>query len=222
MLEHPIEFAGFTFSGSNMGTLFSPSHKTLFISDLHFGKTQHFRKNGVPLSLETIEDNMGNLEFVLQHYHPDECIFLGDLFHSDWNSEWELLISLLEKWSRETTFRLVLGNHDIVAKQISTPDFLNPCHSYVWNDCIQLSHEPVTSNKEPQICGHLHAGYLLKGKGKQALVVKCFYEINNILIMPAFGNLTGKIALNKQMPGGRALGYTKESIFKIAESVKLR
>lgn len=222
MLEHPIEFAGFHFSGSNMGTLFSPLHKTLFISDLHFGKTQHFRKNGVPLSLETIEDNIDNLDFVLQHYNPEECIFLGDLFHSDWNSEWELLITLLDKWSSKTVFRLVLGNHDIIAKQISVPDFLNPCQNYMWEDGIHLRHEPATSIHEPQICGHLHAGYLLKGKGKQAVIVKCFYEINNLLIMPAFGNLTGKIALNKQMPGGKALGYTKESIFEIAESKKQR
>ena len=165
--------------------------QTLIISDIHLGKATHFRKNGLPLPLESGIEDLRMLEALLIKYKPSRVLLLGDLFHSEWNQEWLLFGSLLKKYA-DVSFELVRGNHDIL--KIHHYDNLNiRLHEHTFIESgIVFSHEKIkVDNNQFSISGHIHPGYKLYGKGKQSLSLPCFYREQNTLIMPAFGKLTG-------------------------------
>jgi metallophosphoesterase superfamily enzyme len=66
-------------------------------------------------------------------------------------------------------------------------------------DNICLLHEPFGNENEFVISGHLHPGVMLKGTGKQRLLLPCFVVGSNRIILPAFGSLTG-LAKAKPLP----------------------
>lgn len=165
--------------------------KTLIISDVHLGKASHFRKHGMPIPMESGTDDLHHLDTLLHTHAPQRLLILGDLFHSDYNQEWEYFGALRKKYAG-VRFTLVRGNHDILKE-----------HHYEKHD-IQLEKEPVYENgfvfthnfvklkeNEFSISGHIHPGFALHGKGRQSITLPCFYKKKNTLIMPAFGRLTG-------------------------------
>jgi len=59
--------------------------KILFVSDLHLGKIDHFRKEGIAVPFAARKTNLEKLAYLLQNHKVNQCIFLGDLFHSLYN-----------------------------------------------------------------------------------------------------------------------------------------
>ena len=163
--------------------------QTLIVSDLHLGKASHFRKHG--MAMESGTDDLEQLDILLSKYKPKRLLILGDLFHSEYNQEWEYFGTLRRKYEN-IKFVLVRGNHDILIE-----------HEYEKFD-IQVETEPISENgfvfahnfvmlkeNEFSISGHIHPGFVLHGKGRQSITLPCFYKKQNSLIMPAFGRLTG-------------------------------
>ena len=62
--------------------LFWKDENLLLLSDPHFGKVNHFRKNGIPIPGQLMENNFQRLEEVIGHFKPKKILILGDLFHS--------------------------------------------------------------------------------------------------------------------------------------------
>ena len=91
------------------------SNKILLLADLHFGKINHFRKSGIPVPPKANNRNSEFLIDLLNRIKPERVIFLGDLFHSHYNEEWEVLGQVLKHFS-SCKFELVKGNHDIMSK----------------------------------------------------------------------------------------------------------
>lgn len=165
--------------------------QTLIVSDLHLGKASHFRKHGMAIPMESGTDDLEQLDILLSKYKPKRLLILGDLFHSEYNQEWEYFGTLRRKY-QHIKFVLVRGNHDILIE-----------HEYEKFD-IQVETEPISENgfvfahnfvtlkeNEFSISGHIHPGFVLHGKGRQSITLPCFYKKQNTLIMPAFGRLTG-------------------------------
>ncbi|RYZ78352.1 MAG: metallophosphoesterase, partial [Moraxellaceae bacterium] len=63
--------------------------KTLIAADVHLGKVGHFRKAGIAVPRDMEQDDLGMLSDLIEEYHPEKIIFLGDLFHSDMNADWD-------------------------------------------------------------------------------------------------------------------------------------
>ena len=88
----------------------------LIVSDLHFGKTGHFRKSGIPVPQNIYKEDLQRLVNQIQHFKPSQLIVVGDLFHSVANKELELFL----KWRNDFTslhIQLIKGNHDILKKE---------------------------------------------------------------------------------------------------------
>ena len=53
------------------------------------------------------------MDEVVAFFRPEIVVFMGDLFHSSLNKEWELF----ERWTSRITSKLILvvGNHDIIS-----------------------------------------------------------------------------------------------------------
>ena len=166
------------------------SKKLLLIADLHLGKTAHFRNNGIAVPEKVSHKNWLLLRRLFDLYQPKRVCFLGDLFHSVYNKEWEAFSILLQDYSA-IRFELILGNHDILP--ISNYKNLNLIvHDELLEGPFLFTHEPVEDEIEHyNIAGHIHPGVRLKGKGKQSHRVACFYFGETNALIPAFGAFTG-------------------------------
>src|ERR1039457_50611 len=92
--------------------IFWEEQEMLMLSDLHFGKSTHFRKAGIPVSVKVFQKNLDVLSRLVEAHNPDTLCFLGDLFHSDINIEFEWFHDWMKKYPA-LKIELVRGNHDI-------------------------------------------------------------------------------------------------------------
>jgi len=169
--------------------IYLPIHDVLIVSDLHFGKIEHFRKNGIALPASAARQDIRKLEKLIRKVDAGEVVFLGDLFHSDYNNAWPAFKIMLELFP-SIQFHLILGNHDILDESLYEGMKL----SYEMEiDNLLLTHEPMDVIVEDKynLCGHIHPGVKLKGKGKQSLRIPCFYFGKHTGILPSFGTFTG-------------------------------
>jgi DNA ligase-associated metallophosphoesterase len=175
--------------------------KALILSDLHFGKTGHFRKSGIAVPQSVFKEDMQRLVGQIQHFQPKQLLVVGDFFHSNANKELELF----RKWRTDfadLVIHLVKGNHDILKN-----DWYLECHitceeekKVVRNFCF--IHD-ITGVGKPQFAkeelgsvnyffsGHIHPGIRINGAGKQSLSFPCFYFGKKFAVLPAFSRFTG-------------------------------
>jgi DNA ligase-associated metallophosphoesterase len=172
--------------------LFWKNERILVLSDLHLGKAGHFRKAGIPIPNTVQAHELYVLSKIIEHYKPREVLFLGDLFHSSWNLEWIQFSIWLQQFN-EINFILIRGNHDILdASQYSKNNFL--VTDYLENGPFSFSHEKVDSEKY-NFSGHVHPAVRLSGFPRPSLKLPCFYFNKTYALMPAFGKLTGTMAI---------------------------
>jgi len=166
------------------------NRNTLLIADTHFGKITHFRKSGIAMPAKAAQSNLARFQSILVKYQPAEVIFMGDLFHSEMNTEWLHFKELIKKFSG-VVFHLVLGNHDIF-HDLSYQHF--EVHREPWQ-CgpFLLSHEPMEDYCGPlyNLAGHLHPGVRMSGPGRQSMRFPCYYFGEHSGLLPAFGEFTG-------------------------------
>ena len=173
--------------------LFLREEKILLVADLHFGKINHFRQAGLPVPVAANQKNAETLIDLINKMKPGRMIFLGDLFHSHYNEEWEVVGQIVRHFPA-CGFELVRGNHDIMSEQqyrrmgIKVMD-----HERIGNWI--LTHEPMDVSKIPEgqinMAGHIHPGARLEGKGRQTIMLPCFWISKKQIILPAFGSFTG-------------------------------
>lgn len=71
--------------------IFWEEERALIISDLHIGKVGHFRKAGIAIPKLMEQEELALLSDLIHEFKPSKLIFLGDLFHSDMNNDWNWL-----------------------------------------------------------------------------------------------------------------------------------
>lgn len=173
-------------------TLWIERKKTLFLSDVHLGKATHFRKAGMYISGKTGYKDLDRIAFQLRHYQPERVVFLGDLFHSEYNQEWEAFIDLRNHF-KDIDFILVEGNHDVMDIKFYERANVKVIPEGYLEDGWEWRHHPSKVPVGFQICGHIHPGVRIRGKGRQTLTLPCFVYEPHRFIFPAFGRLTGKV-----------------------------
>jgi DNA ligase-associated metallophosphoesterase len=177
-----------SFNLHHFGSLFWPKHGLLIIADVHLGKIEHFRKHGTALPNLTNAWDYIRIEQNIAEFKPKEVVFLGDLFHSTLNKSW----LIFEQWvtRQPVDFTLIMGNHDIIPLQ-QFRDLEFKVLEVLELDGFSFTHIPEDNENTFNICGHVHPGFKLRGKGKQYLGLSCFYQKQDQLILPAFGDFTG-------------------------------
>ncbi len=186
--------------------------KALLIADLHIGKVSHFRKNNIPIPQAASQKNFDTLELLICKWKPKKVYFLGDLFHSFYNKEWDQLTFLLAKYSK-IEFILISGNHDILHQDNYITAGIR-CYDNKVIGPFLLSHHPEENEKYYNLCGHIHPGIKLKGEGKQSMKLPCFYFGENQGILPAFGSFTGTASI-KVKQGDQVFAIFKDQIISI-------
>lgn len=170
------------------GAVYWRDKQTWLLADVHLGKTAHFRKHGIAVPRNVEGEFYQKMASLLPLYPTKRITFLGDLFHSFQNNEWYLF----EAWVKKQVLDIILieGNHDIIPDKqfeklgIRVLPKLEEAGFY-------FSHYPDQNTESFVICGHLHPGVKLHGKGRQLLKLPCFFMSEKQLILPAFGAFTG-------------------------------
>lgn len=193
-MVYPLQINHQQFELHPAGVLYWREKDLLFVSDVHLGKVSHFRKYGAAIPREAIPGNFSLLDQCLDHYDPGTVYFLGDLFHSYLNSEWQLF----ESWVAKTSAPLVLvaGNHDIISPLKYEALGIRVVPEIII-DHFLFTHHPEERAGYFSISGHVHPAIKLRGKGRQSLRLPCFYKNPHQLILPAFGSFTGMHAVEK-------------------------
>jgi DNA ligase-associated metallophosphoesterase len=190
-----------------------PQYNTLLLADVHLGKGGHFRKSGIPIPKQLAQEDLATLSDLIDKHQPETIIFLGDLFHSDFNQDWEWF-KLWRELHQHIKLILVKGNHDILPEQFYKQLNILVINEYILGPFLLLHDLPKEKSNKFTIYGHLHPGITISGKGKQKISLPCFYFKETEAILPAFGKFTGKYTLkNSDDVQIFAIGGSK--IFKI-------
>lgn len=187
-----IEWEGISLLLLAQKALYIPEYHTLVLSDWHLGKLGHFRQEGLFVPPMQLEEEFGRLSSLLQLVSAQRVVFLGDLFHSTWNSEWDEFVVYLQQF-KDVSFILTKGNHDILPEAVLTLSPLQVVDYLQLGDRLILSHEviPDIPRHTINIVGHLHPGIQIQGRGRQLFRLPCFVLQDNVFILPAFGRWTG-------------------------------
>ena len=180
--------------------------QSLILSDLHFGKTGHFRKAGIAVPQSVYREDLLRLLCQIQYFRPRQLLVVGDLFHSRENKELELFL----KWREDFPhlgIQLIEGNHDILHKDwyaragITVNPGVLPLGPFSFVHDIEDAGSDEKgaaggAGGEPYyFSGHLHPGVSITGMGRQHLRFPCFYFGGAFAVLPAFGRWTGTVAI---------------------------
>ena len=193
IVQHQI--ASNTFSLSNDRCVFWEEQKILLLSDLHFGKTGHFRKEGIAVPQGVYKDDLQRLVTQIQFFKPQQLVIIGDMFHSHANKE----LDLFKKWRNDfkgLPIQLIKGNHDILKD-----DWYNDATITVFENSLQIGsfsfvHDIAAAQSEKEdapyfFSGHIHPGISIRGIGRQFIQLPCFYFSKQFAVLPAFSRFTG-------------------------------
>jgi len=187
----------------------------LLIADLHIGKVTHFRNNNIAIPQEAAQRNFDRLEKLVLRFKPTKVYFLGDLFHSFYNKEWEMLIFTLAKYPK-VKFELITGNHDILKDEHYESAGISCVMERKLGPFI-LTHHPESHDGFYNLCGHIHPGVRMKGTGRQYIKLPCFYFGEQQGILPAFGSFTGTAAL-KIKPSDQVFAVLNDKVVDLTSS----
>lgn len=172
--------------------VFIPDAKTLLLADLHLGKGLHFRKEGIFIPPADGKKDLSVVHTLIGRYAPHTVVFLGDLFHSRLNSDWHNFTAFMSCFP-SVHFVLTKGNHDILPQTVFADAGLELVPEYRFLDKAVGSHRPLplVAENELNIAGHIHPGCTIRTPGRQSFRLPCFHVHRRVLLLPAFGELTG-------------------------------
>ena len=172
-------------------SLFWPAQKTLFVADVHLGKSAMFRQAGIPTPELLTEVDLNRLSACLKETSAQRLVFLGDLFHGQGAAPSYVDLAL-RKWRGKHASlhcQLVLGNHDRIAKERYQDWEIEPADSLRLGPFL-AKHEPAESENAYVLAGHIHPAARLCA-GDESLRLPCFVVGARCCILPAFGSFTG-------------------------------
>ena len=184
--------------------IFWEEEKTLILSDLHFGKTGHFRKEGIAVPQDVYKEDLQRLVSQIQLYKPKQLIVIGDMFHSYVNKE----LDFFKKWRNDFSqlpIQLIKGNHDILKKSWYKEAQIELIENSLTIGPFSFTHDiadvtPADGQQTYFFSGHVHPGVCIRGAGRQWLRFPCFYFAEQFAVLPAFSKFTGSHPI-KPKPG---------------------
>ncbi|MFZ4928375.1 ligase-associated DNA damage response endonuclease PdeM [Chryseobacterium sp. Mn2064] len=178
-----------TFILTNQRAAFWEKEKALILSDLHIGKTAHFRKNGIALANHIMKSDLERLSALIEYFRPEKFIIVGDLLHAGDNSDVDEFCTWRNQYS-EIEFDLIEGNHDRISKTLEKKLCLSNTTEVMEINGFTFIHEYEKKRPGFQITGHIHPGIVLHSSVK-SIRLPCFAVSENQLLLPAFSEFTG-------------------------------
>ncbi len=212
IVTEDIDFGESILTLTNQRVIYWKSEQSLILSDVHIGKTAHFRQHGIAVSDAVLHKDLERLENLIAYFKPQKLIVVGDLFHANYNSN----ITEFKEWLTDYTGLekiLVKGNHDRIHSMVSEELNFSVTHKLKIQN-ITFKHDlDHADENEIIISGHIHPGVKFKTHGKQYIKLPCYYINETELILPAFSLFTG-LNTNFDIEKGNIYAFDEEIIFK--------
>ena len=111
----PLLLAGESLLLHPQRALIWPARRTLFAADLHLGKSDVFRRSGIPIPEGATATDLQRLEQVVSEHSLSRIVLLGDFLHAAAGDSAPQYAAAFTRWraTRPTLeFIVVAGNHD--------------------------------------------------------------------------------------------------------------
>ena len=182
-------------------SLYWPREQMLVIADLHLGKTESLRADGVALPDGAMQDDLARLARGLDNTGARQLLILGDLVHDAAALSPAVRRAVAEWRSRISALvHLVLGNHDRRVETMPNEWRLQVTGSWLDIPPFHFVHEHVYPDPQQgdgrfSWSGHLHPVLSLRS-ATDAVRVPCFHLRPHAGVLPAFSTLTGGAAVH--------------------------
>ena len=203
MTGHAIRWAGEVLELLPERAVWWPSQRAMLVTDVHLGKDQVFRRNGIAVPAGPTTADLDALGDLLTRFRPDRLVILGDLVHAPptprdtWAAE-------LHRWREahaHVNVQLVRGNHDRRIERWLTRWRIDHDPEPTLG-CIRLAHEPPRASRHPVLSGHLHPVVKLRDGRRGTLRMPCFWFTGSIGVLPSFGGFTGGMVIEPDSRDG--------------------
>ena len=171
--------------------IYWPAKRMLIISDIHIGKSAHFRRSGIPVPSTIGQNDLSRITKLTGLYNADILVITGDMFHNKMNSD----VEDFRAWRVQQLnlkIHLIKGNHD----DLKATDYAGLEIEIHQKELLVypfrfIHDKPETTDEYFNITGHIHPGITVYGKARQRLRLPCFYFSNTCAVLPAFSAFTG-------------------------------
>ena len=194
--------------------MYWPSRQMLIISDIHIGKSAHFRRYGIPVPATIGLHDLSRLTKLLYTYNPEILLITGDMFHNSINSD----IAHFNTWRmqhQQLKVMLIKGNHDALKPEEYADLGIEIFKKELLMFPFRFIHDkPEEFDEYFNITGHIHPGVTVYGKARQSLRFPCFYFSNTCAVLPAFSAFTG-LSTIKPQEGDVFYAITPSSVVEV-------
>lgn len=196
---------------------FDPASATLYVADLHLGKSAAFRAAGLALPDGPDAETLGGLSTLITRLRARRLIILGDVFH-DRILRRDQLHREVTAWRAShpgVTVTIIPGNHDRRIQWdewLPGAEILTPGSSVSTFTLFHHPPEPSTASGL-MLCGHLHPGLSL-GRRLSRVTTPCFRLQQNVLTLPAFGSFTG-LQIMDPVAGDRFFVSLRQTVVEV-------
>jgi uncharacterized protein len=188
-----VQIAGEELLVDAQRALLWPAERTMFLADLHLGKSDQFRRAGIPIPEGNTASDLQRIEQLVEQYQVRRVVLLGDFLHSR-SSATAVYTQLFAAWRESRPhldFIVVAGNHDR----------FDAFKSGAWNVQWQRAgaqigpfvcqHHPGPSPQGFVLAGHVHPVMFLYGSGRERLRLPVLWLRDQYAVLPSFGSFTG-------------------------------
>ena len=168
-----------------------PARRWLWVSDVHLGKSEVFRRAGVPLPLGDTADDLARLAEVVRSTGAERLLLLGDLVHHARGLSDEV-VEATTRWRAEVDAEvtLVRGNHDASVHAMPPAWRIEDAGACLREGPFAFVHEATPGGDRFAWGGHVHPVFRLEF-GPEVLRPPCFWLGQEHAILPSFGAFTG-------------------------------
>ena len=196
MLYNPfskaVKFVGHTFDFYADRAIYWPAANALVVADVHIGKAESFRANGVPVPGGCTAKDLGRLSVLLDRTAASRLIIVGDFLHAAESHACMDQVAAWRKVHEHVQIDLILGNHDRKAGAIADELCIRHIAGEYEDRGLFFVHDPQHASPDrPTIAGHVHPQAMLNDFDGSGMRVPCYVMDPNLLILPSFGSFTG-------------------------------
>jgi DNA ligase-associated metallophosphoesterase len=196
-MDASVELAGEEFLLMPERAAYWPAQQTLFVADVHFGKSASMRASALPIPGGVTTETLARLTRAVARSGARRLVILGDLWH-DAEGRQRQTLAACQGWREarlDLDIWLVEGNHDRRAGPTPAAFRCNELREPTPLGPFALCHDPAIPVDGYRLAGHIHPAARLWGKGRQTEKLSCFWVTPTGMVLPAFGAFTGCVAV---------------------------
>lgn len=172
-------------------SMYWPARRWLVVADLHLGKAESLRRDGIALPDAVMAADLARLRLAVAETRAARVLVLGDLVH-DAAGLTDALVQRVTAWRAaiDCEIALIPGNHDRRVAALPATWRIEQLAPDLDVAPFHFSHEPRLAARAFNWHGHIHPVRTVRGGVDRArLPVFAVHECAAIL--PAFSTLTG-------------------------------